>query len=133
MYVASDNNNWDTYLPSAMYAYNTSLSETTGDTPFFLTYRCEPVKLPDVPLLPPLIRSNSVDYHREQFIRQIRATRQLAAKCTQQSQQRMKLCYDQHAKDHPFRVGHKVWVYNPAVKPGLFKKTNVLCGMTLFT
>ena len=34
----------------------------------------------------------------------------------------MKLYYDQHAKDHPFRVSHNVWIYNPAVKPGLLKK-----------
>ena len=43
MYVASDHKDWDTYLPSAMYAYDTSLSETTGDTPFFLTYGRKPV------------------------------------------------------------------------------------------
>ena len=34
----------------------------------------------------------------------------------------MKLYYNQHAKDHSFRVGHKVWIYDPAVKPGLSKK-----------
>ena len=71
MYVASDHKDWHTHLPSVTYAYNTSISETTGDTPFFLIYGREPVKLPDVALLPPLIRSNSVDYHREQLIRQI--------------------------------------------------------------
>ena len=38
MYVAADHKNWDTYLPSATFAYNTSLSETTDNTPFFLTY-----------------------------------------------------------------------------------------------
>ena len=38
----------------------------------------------------------------------------------------MKLYYDQHAKDHPFKVGRKVWIYNPAVKPGLSKK---LCSL----
>ena len=119
MYVASDHKDWDTYFPSATYAYNTSLSETTGDTPFSLTYGCEAVKLLDVALLPPLIWSNSVDYHRERLIRQIRTARQLAAECIQQAQQRMKLYYDQHAKDHLFKVGHKVWIYNPAVKPGL--------------
>ena len=70
MYVASDHKDWDTYLPSATYAYNTNLSETTGDTPFFLTYGCEPVELPDVALVPPLIRSDSVDYHRDRLIRQ---------------------------------------------------------------
>ena len=34
MCVASDRNDWDTYLPAATYAYNTSLSETTDGTPF---------------------------------------------------------------------------------------------------
>ena len=108
LYVALDHNDWDTYLPSAMYAYNTSISETAGDTPFFLTYGREPVKLPDVALLPPLIRFNYVDYHRERLTRQIRTARQLATECSQQAQQRMKLYYGQHAKDHPFRVSHKV-------------------------
>ena len=63
MYVASDHKDWDTYIPSATYAHNTSISETTGDTPFFLTYGRKPVKLPDDALLLPLIRSKSVDYH----------------------------------------------------------------------
>ena len=34
MYVASDHKDWDTYLLPTMYAYNTSLPETTGDTLF---------------------------------------------------------------------------------------------------
>ena len=38
----------------------------------------------------------------------------------------MKLYYDHHAKDHPFRIGHKIWIYNPAVKPGLSKKLRCL-------
>ena len=84
------------------------------------------MKLPDVALLPPLIRPNSVDYRREQLIRQIRTARQLATGCTQQAQQHMKLYYGQHAKDNPFKVGHKVWIYNPAVKPSLSKK---LCSL----
>ena len=122
MYVASDHKEWDKYLPSAMYAYNTSISKTTGDTPFFLTYGRKPVKLPSVALLPPLIQSNSIDYHWERFICQIRTVRPLSAECTQQAWQYMKLYYYQHGKDHPFQVGQKVWIYNAAVKPGLSKK-----------
>ena len=38
----------------------------------------------------------------------------------------MKFYYHQHAKDHPFRVGHRVWIYNPTVKQGLSKK---LCSL----
>ena len=122
MYVASDHKDWDTYLSSATYAYNTSISKTTSDTLFFLTYSREPVKVPDVALLPPLIWSNSVDYHQQRLIRQIRTARQLATECTQQAQQCMKLYYDRHAKDQTFWVGHKVWICNHAVKVGLSKK-----------
>ena len=58
-HVASAHKDWDTYLPSAMNAYNTSLSETTDDTSFFLTYCCKPVKIPDVALLPPMVAKMS--------------------------------------------------------------------------
>ena len=67
MYVASDHMDWDTYLPAATYGYNTSLSETTNDTPFLQACDRESVKLLDVALLPPMIQSKPVDYHREQF------------------------------------------------------------------
>ena len=50
----------------------------------------------------------------------------MAALFTQQAQHRMKLYYDRLAKDHPFSVGHKVWIYNPPVKPGISKK---LCSL----
>ena len=80
------------------------------------------MKLPDIALLSPMIQSKSVDYHREQLIRQIRTAKQLAAECNQQAQQPMKLYYDHHAKDHPFRLGYKVWIYNTIFKQGLSKK-----------
>lgn len=87
IYVALDHKDWDTNFPSATYAYNTSLSKTTDDTPFFLTYGSEPVKLPNVSLLLPMIQSKSLDYHCKQLIQQIRTTRRLTAEYTQQAQQ----------------------------------------------
>ena len=102
--VASDYKDWDTYHPSSTYAYNTSLSEETDETPFFLTYGHKPVTLPNVALLTPMIQSKSEDSYQEQLIGLIRTAWQLAAKCTQQAQQCMDFYYDQHAKDHhPFR------------------------------
>ena len=75
MYVASDHMDWDTYLPAATYAYNTSLSETIDDTLFFQAYDRESVKLLDVALLPPMIQSKPVDHHQEQFTWQIKTAR----------------------------------------------------------
>ena len=127
MYVASDHKDWDTYFSPTRFAYNTSLSETTGDTPFFLTYVREPVKLPDGALLPPMIRSKSVDYHREQVIWQIKTAKQLAAECTQQAQKHKKLYYDQHAKDKAIKSGFITLLLNWDCQ-----KNFVPCGMALF-
>ena len=71
-YVAADHKDWDTYLSSATFAYNTSLSETIDNTPFFLTYGHEPVKLPNVALLLPMVQSNSVVYHQERSFGKLR-------------------------------------------------------------
>ena len=69
----------------------------------------------------------TVDYYWEQLIQQIRKARQLTAECIQQAQQHMKIYYIQHGKDNFFRVGHKVWIYNPTVKQGLSKNLCFLC------
>ena len=70
--MASDYKDWDTYHPSSTYAYNTSLSEETDETPFFLTYGHKPVTLPNVALLTPMIQSKSEDSYQEQLIGLIR-------------------------------------------------------------
>ena len=86
MYVAADHKDWDTYLPSTIFAYNNRLSETTDNTAFFLTYGHEPVKLPNVAVLLPMVQSKSVVYHQERLIWEITTARQLAAMCTQKAQ-----------------------------------------------
>ena len=48
MHVSSNQKDCNTYLKFAVYVHNTSMSENAGDTPFFLTYGDEPIKIPDV-------------------------------------------------------------------------------------
>ena len=38
MYVSDDQRNWDAHLPFVMFAYRTSMNETTGESPFYLFY-----------------------------------------------------------------------------------------------
>ena len=110
MFVASRQTDWDVYLQSVVYAYNTSMSATTGDSPFFLIFGREPTQLPDVSLLPPKKITKSVDLHRARLIDQVRKARELAMVHTQKAQQKMKYFYDKTAKDHPFLIGHRVWI-----------------------
>ena len=78
LYVRSQQVDWDIFLPSVVYAYNTSISETTGDTPFFLTYGREPIPIPDTSILPPTNLSPSVVIHRQRIISQLQMARDMA-------------------------------------------------------
>ena len=48
IYATSNQKVWDTYLNLVVYVNNISMSETTGETPLFLTYWHEPIKLPNI-------------------------------------------------------------------------------------
>ena len=71
------------------------MSETTGNTLFFLTYGCEPIKLPDISLLPPSCQSTSVNHYRKKMINEVRIARTHVTEHT--SQQKMKEYYGQQA------------------------------------
>ena len=126
MFVASSQRDWCSHLAAVVFAYNTSVSSTTGETPFCLMYGRE-ARLPhDTSLIPRQEATRNVDVHIERFLFQIRLARRHARENMQRAQVQMKAYYDQRAKDHPFKVGHKVWVYTPAVKKGLVKKLTSL-------
>ena len=38
MYVSDDQRDWDAHLPFVMFAYRTSMNDTTGESPFYLFY-----------------------------------------------------------------------------------------------
>ena len=38
MFISSSQHNWDKFVPSILFAYRTSISATTGETPFFLLH-----------------------------------------------------------------------------------------------
>ena len=102
------------------------MSEITRDTPFFLTYGCKLMKLPDVSLLSLSCPTRPLDQHRERMINPIRMARSHAAGHTYTAQQTIKEYHDQQGKNHSFGAGHGVWIYKPAIKAGLSKK---LCSL----
>ena len=106
MYVSSRQVDWDIFLPAVVYAYNTSISETTGDTPFFLTYGREPILMLDATMLPPVNLSPSLNFHCQRMMFQIQLVRDMAKEHIQRAQAKMKQCYYQHSKENSFQVGH---------------------------
>lgn len=52
-YSVKEPGTWDEYLPQAMFSYRVRKQTTTGHSPFFLMYGCDPAIPGDRPALPP--------------------------------------------------------------------------------
>lgn len=53
MFVSKNQKDWDIFTPAALFAFRTSPSESTGESPFYLLYGREPRLPMEVTLLPP--------------------------------------------------------------------------------
>ena len=122
MFVSRNQKDWDLFIPAALFAFRTSPSETTLDSPFYLLYGREPRLPMDASLLPPTDPSSSIAEHRRRIVQQIETSQRLALENTQRAQQRMKQHYDQSARPPIFQVGDRVWVFTPKTYKGLSKK-----------
>ena len=108
MFVNSQQTDWDTFIPSVLFAYRVSPSEATQETPFYLLYGRE-ARLPiDVKLLKPTDLSSSVNEHRQRIVENIERSQNIARENIQKAQQKMKSQFDKRAKDRNFRVGDQV-------------------------
>ena len=122
MFVSRNQKDWDVFVPAALFAFRTSPSETTGESPFYLLYGREPRLPMEVSLLPPGDPASSIAEHRRKIVRNIEVAQQIARDNTARAQQKMKEYYDRSAKVPTFVEGSRVWVYIPKSYKGLSKK-----------
>ncbi|UYV84506.1 TIGD4 [Cordylochernes scorpioides] len=117
MYENTDQKNWDEILPFITQAYNTTIQETTGYSPFFLLYRREPMSLLDNENI--LIDSIMDDYDEyiENYLDKIARTRQVVINNTEKTQERMKRNYDKKHNEKMYDI-HLVAVWKPVRKIG---------------
>ena len=115
--VEKDGSNWDEKLPYVLFAYRTSLQQSTAESPFFLLYGRD-AHLPTSEVLeidPTRYPFNIKDYKTE-FMTSMSEAWELAKSSVRKAQQRQKKFHDRKAKDPKFAVGHRVFVYMPAAK-----------------
>lgn len=122
MFVSKNQKDWDVFIPAALFAFRTSPSESTGESPFYLLYGREPRLPMDVSLLPPEDPASSIIEHRRRIVKNIEIVQQLARDNIARTQQKMKEYYDRSARDPHYVEGSKVWVYVPKTYKGLSKK-----------
>ena len=107
-YCDEDKGDWDDYLQSVVYAYNTGIHATTGFVPYELAFGRKQKSPFD-----PVKRYLSLTQPGE-FQRHLRNLRQIVLKHAQDNirhqQERAKQRYDKHRKDISFDIGDLVFL-----------------------
>ena len=120
--VKESQRDWDRHLQKALFAYRTSLHETTGFTPYHLNFGRSPTLPIDVVVGQP---SQAYPSYPE-FVQDTHNQLHLAYQCTRErlhaAHQRQKQAHDRKSSGEKLRVGDRVWLYNPAIKQGRTKK-----------
>ena len=125
--VKENQRNWDACLPKVLFAYRTAVHETTGFTPFHLMFGRAP-KLPVDVMLGRVEREESVSYPQyvQELHRQLKDAFALTRERLATRHRQQKAAYDQNSRVMEFKVGDRVWLYVPAVRPGRTKKLSTL-------
>jgi hypothetical protein len=119
-YVSEDQTNWDSWVPFAMYAYNTTQHSATGYTPFELLFG-HPSTLPSALQKPPDPQYNYDDYVIELKGR-LQTAHQRARQSLIECKERSKEYYDQTTGTNKLQVGNKVLLFDETVRRGRSRK-----------
>ncbi|UYV67231.1 K02A2.6-like, partial [Cordylochernes scorpioides] len=122
MYVNTDQKNWDEILPFFTHAYNTTIQETTGYSPFFLMFGREPTSLLDDRNISVDIDKDDYDEYIKHHLDKINRTRKLVINNTIKTQERMKGNYDKKHMERSYEPGELVAVWTPIRKIGKCEK-----------
>ena len=128
--VKKGGKDWDQQLPYVLFAYRTSIQESTRESPFFLLYGRTPGVPTDGMLQLPVSRGliDLEDYCSELTTRMSVAW-ESAKEHIKLSQGKQKRFHDQRSKDPKLSVGNKVMVYFPSERLGkAYKFSQAFCG-----
>ena len=107
---------WEDHLQRLCLAYNTSVNQTTGYSPFYLMFGRQ-VRMP-IDLMYGCPDTHTVTV--PQYVADLCASRRKAyenvMECMESKLDRQKEYYDQRVHGEPYNKGDLVWLHNPAVR-----------------
>jgi hypothetical protein len=104
-------------------AYRATPNIVTGYSPFFLLHGRE-MEIPGNDVLKARVVTENPDLNRrlESLKANLKTAYKLAAETNRKTQQANKRLYDREAKERHFNISDMVYLYRPAIKPGLTRK-----------
>lgn len=121
-YIDEYHSDWDLWIQKAVFAYNTSVQESTLETPFYLMYLQDP-KFPLEIILNNCEKTylHPSDY-KSNLLKRLKIAHELAQLNTKKAKIKQKDQYDKRAKEGRYEIGDQVYLHNPAIKTGLTRK-----------
>lgn len=120
-YVAHDQRDWDSWLPYAMFAYNTAVHEGTKETPFYLLYGRSPT-IPSVALSPPKINYGTLENYRAELEQRLAMAHEIARKALNSAAKARRDRQSAKCHEMPYRVGDAVYLKIFETRTGFAKK-----------
>jgi transposase InsO family protein len=122
-YINMNHNNWDNLVYFYLMAYCATPNIVTGYSPYYLLHGRK-MTLPNSDNLKAKISSEDPDQNSR--LKNLQSSLKLAyqqvARANKKSYLKNKFWYDCKAKQRKFEVNDFVYLYNPAMKPGLSRK-----------
>lgn len=117
MYCEKNQRDWDIYLPLALFAYRTSINETTEESPFYLLYGRDPVLPANLKYPIPTTYADERNY-KDIITERLQDAWNITRIKIERAQKHQKDNYDKSAITTDYHVGDKVLVYTPRPKKG---------------
>ncbi|EFA04804.1 Retrovirus-related Pol polyprotein from transposon 412-like Protein [Tribolium castaneum] len=119
-YINNTQNNWDEFIATAMFAYNTHIHTATHFTPYELLFGHK-ATIPSSLTSKPEFKYTYDDYYSQLKLKLNRSF-QLAREKLISSKVRTKNQYDKTIRDVTYKIGDQVYVSDKSTKPGVNKK-----------
>ena len=121
-YINEYHSDWDNFIPKIVFAYNTSVQESTMETPFFLLYGRDPIYPIDV-----LLQSDNYPYldmkdYKSLLMKKLKIAQKLAKENLSEAQKKQKKYYDNKAKENNFEIGDQVYLTEESIPKERTKK-----------
>ena len=121
---------WDDALPMAEWAYNTSIHASTGESPYFLTFKQDPPPFADDQALMQAARhlrerrDPEISHTKwaEDLMRRFKEVYERVRTRLNKARLRQKKNYDSRVEEHKYKEGELVYLYHPIVKEGQRRK-----------